>query len=271
MAKKTILALLLLMSVSVSKAQVINEENPEAIDSTPGSPPLETDDTGTPGPYGVEANFIGNCDFIEKGKTCGLGLDLNLGFGERTQLRLQRQTLQEANSGQATFYGYGATELGIKYRFYDFESWKLALYPSFQFDDDTYPLNPDGSKGISQGRAFYLPLLVSKQIGENTFVANIGYSNNQDYTDKSFIFTSLAIGRAVTDNLRLMAEMTSEKSKLGRTTTLRTGLVREFSSVKNDFFEKALFASLGRTLGSTEDSQTHTFLLIGFTLATKAH
>lgn len=97
-----------------AKAADLAAEVPE---SSPSSPPLETDDPGTPGRHGYEINFIVNCDRANSNRSCQTGVDAAFGLGDKAQLRISKYLLDERIAGEAALNGLGPTDIGIKYRF----------------------------------------------------------------------------------------------------------------------------------------------------------
>lgn len=271
--------MLILFSVVQSKADVVptdekqetvNKKSEDLPDSSPSSPPLATDDPGTPGPLGVEVNFIGNCNKESTTTECGEGIDANLGLGEYLQLRLSKEAVQEKAQGEPTFNGSSPTSLGIKYRFYDTNTLKLAVYPSYQVDDDTQRRDANGVLVDREGRSIYLPIIISKQFGHFVAVANIGYSLNTDFAEKSALVTSVAFGRSLSDTLRIMGEVAAEKPRDAVTTTeIRIGAVQEIFPNEKSKYETGIFGSIGQSVGATEDGETHTSYLIGLSVARK--
>lgn len=118
---------------------------------------MATDDAGTPGPGGIEVNFIGNQDSFQGGKFVSFGIDANFGIGEYLQLRIEKSKFQQRMDSQADYDGPSSTSVGLKWRFYEEDNLKIALYPSYQADDETRQNSVD-----FEGRSPYLPLIVSK-------------------------------------------------------------------------------------------------------------
>ena len=59
----------------------------EAPESPVSSPPMDMDDPGTPGPRGVELNFVGTMIRLGPGRSSEGLLDANYGIGDRLQLK----------------------------------------------------------------------------------------------------------------------------------------------------------------------------------------
>ncbi len=82
-----------------------NSKHEDLPKSSPSSPPLSTDDPGTPGPLGFELNSFTELDFFKGGQSSSFGLDANLGLGERFQLRLSKELTKEDVDNQPGLSG----------------------------------------------------------------------------------------------------------------------------------------------------------------------
>jgi hypothetical protein len=232
----------------------------ELPESSPSSPPLSTDDPGTPGPLGVEINLIGTGDYTSAGRTLSGGVDANLGIGEYVQLRLEKEAANEFLKSADEESSFGSTNFGVKWRFYDNKNLKFAFYPSLDLDDAT------NSEKV--GRSIYLPLIISKTIGEYTVIFNGGFTRNLDYNEKKANFFSIAAGRAIGEEMRIMAEVSTQLNEDERRNDLRIGFVHEFGNEKSAF-EEGIFGSIGHSFGATSDGIDHTTVIIGISLAKK--
>src|ERR1041384_7466611 len=98
----------------------------DSLETTPGSPPLDVDDTGTPGCNAWEVNIVTSGEF---GKSMSLEtplLDINYGVGDNIQLKWEVPYLLNRVDGVSKA-GVGAAEFGIKYRFYDNEQRDMTM------------------------------------------------------------------------------------------------------------------------------------------------
>ncbi len=240
----------------------------EEAESSPSSPPLNTDDPGTPGTNGVEVNFVTDCDSAKGSRSCQTGIDIAVGIGENLQVRVSKYAVEERVSGEPTFRGTGVTNLGAKYRFYDKNGLQIATYPNYQFDDGTRHLNEDGTPAETEGSAVYLPIIVSKELGKWTVVSNVGYSMNLKSKDRNSVFTSVALGRSLSQTSRVMTEVTASTSKAGTTSDVRVGWVKVIFPNEESRFRTAFFVSAGKSLKS-DDGLSHKTLRIGLSIALK--
>lgn len=246
---------------------------PERFESSPGSPPLNTDDTGVPGLHGYEINFITDCDHFQTGRSCESGIDAAFGIGHNVQFRISKSRVQEAADGEHTFNGNGPTDAGFKYRFFQKGSWQMATFPSFNFDDGTRHHNADGSVVAPDGRSVYLPLIVTKDfnIGDAayTVAGNIAYRKNLVTSNNDSTFTSIALGRGLSQTSRIMAEYSRDcNSRLNLCRQdVRVGWIKVIFPNDASKYETALFTSVG--VGEDYDGTKHETLLVGLSVARK--
>ncbi len=193
-----------------------------------------------------------------------MGFDGNLGIGEYWQLRVSKEQIKETGSDTPSFYGYGPTSVAVKWRFLDNNNFKMAIYPSYQFDDAT--THDDEPK---VGRTIYVPVIVLKTFGRFTVIANVGENKNLDHSEKHSTLYSLAGGWALSDKSRIMAEFATEKFDEGQEVEARVGFVREVFQNEKSNYETAVFGSVAHNVGWTDDHVDHSKLLFGFSIAKK--
>ncbi len=246
-----------------------NAEKPE---STP-SGPLATEDTGTPGKHGIEVNVIGNCDRSRNGRSCESVVGVAYGIRDNIELSFEKSAFRETGFGEANFSGAGQTEIGMKYRFFDKKGFSMAIAPSYSFNDASKRRDEDGNIEKGEGSSVYIPLIISKEMGAYTTVANIGYRRNLQNRSQDSIITSLAVGRSINETNRVMAEVYSERdTHMGNVRTdVRVGWVKLVFPDKLKNFETSVYTSVARTLGHTEDGRPHTTVNFGISIARKAH
>jgi hypothetical protein len=228
----------------------------EAPESAVSSPPMEMDDPATPGPFGLEVNFVGTMVQVGDGRGREGLLDANYGIGDRIQLKYERPYVSEGSVGEDFQGGLGATELGVKWRFVDHDGLQIATYPNYQFDDGFKLKDEAGNEELSPGRNVYLPLLISQTFKRvYTAAINIGYRRNFENRGDD-VNLALGFGRAIGGNSRLLTELYSERDPglNNRQTDVRIGYCilpfpHQFEKAR---FELPLFASLGHSIGRTE-------------------
>ena len=192
-------------------AEEAARETEEASESAVSSPPMEMDDPGTPGKQGVEVNFVGSMVRLGPNRSSEGLFDANYGIGDRIQLKYERPYVTEHANGAEFQQGLGATEIGVKWRFMDSHGLAIAFYPQYQFDDGFTIKDEEGNPEESEGRSTYLPMLISKSMGEYwTLAANYGFRRNlvgrgDDHN------VALGVGRSIGWDGRVMAEIFSER------------------------------------------------------------
>jgi hypothetical protein len=235
---------------------------------------MEMDDPGTPGSLGVELNLVGALARAGH-RHSGEGLlDANLGIGDRLQLKFERPYATEDGGGIEPQQGLGATKIGVKWRFIERNGLSLATYPAYQFDD-AFTLNDEnGDPEESEGRFFYLPVLVSKAVGHlYTVAGNYGYRRNLDSRGDTH-FLGVGVGRAVSWwEGRIMGELISERDAHFHNLESAVGLGLAFLPFPKSFerlsFELPVYTSLHHTIGTTEDGASHTSLVFGMSFVLK--
>ena len=116
-----------------------------------------TDDPATPGDGHFEINIAATAAQQRDSRTLvGPDVDLNYGWGERIQLKLDMNLTTSQASGQRPQMDVGTSALGVKWRILDGEQGGIALatYPQVLLKD---PGDPH--------KAFFLPIEVATSIG----------------------------------------------------------------------------------------------------------
>ena len=172
-------------------------------------PPFLTDDPEPPALGRFEINTAATGTFLQDSRQGSLPfVDINYGAGENLQLHLAPQN-GFAGQGGRTRFGYGDTELGVKYRFVteDEAGWRPQI--------GTYPLLelPTGSVtkqlGTGQPRLF-LPVWLQKSVGDWTSFGGGGYwinPSNGPLTEKNYWFAGWAVLRKLDEDLQLGGEL----------------------------------------------------------------
>lgn len=135
------------------------------------------------------------------------GLDINYGAAPNLQLSVAIPFAYDKGDGRATLYGYGATEVGAKYRFIqeDDRGWRpqVSFFPSVEI-----PIDSDRPAGIGGGHPrFFLPLWLQKSCGPWTTFGGGGYWINPGNGDRNYWFMGWALQRQITHRLSLGAEV----------------------------------------------------------------
>ena len=233
---------------------------------------MEMDDPGTPGPQGIEVNLVGT--LARAGQFLGSEslLDANYGIGDRIQLKFERPYKTLSGAGVRSQKGLGASELGLKWRFLEKAGLDLAVYPQYSFSDGFAPKDEDGNPE-EEGRSIYLPLLISKRVSRvYTVAANFGYRKNLDTLLQDDVL-ALGVGRCVGSTARVLTEIFSERDEHlnNRQTDVRIGGVFMLFPkwFQRSSFELPAFASLGHSVGATEEGEPRTSFTFGLSVIKK--
>ena len=117
-------------------ADSLAEQAEEPVEMVVGSPPMVSDDTGTPGNGNWEINVVVDGDVSKDSKAFELPLiDINYGIGDRLQLKYEVPYVVTWNArfdenGERTTEqasGVSSSKVGVKYRFYGNDQSGLAL------------------------------------------------------------------------------------------------------------------------------------------------
>ena len=246
----------------VFQNRIRRRKDTEPVEMTVGSPPMQTDDTETPGPNNWEINLglIGDLAGSERRIEAPL-LDINYGRGDNLQFKYEvpyvfsRQPNPDA--GGDVFvgaHGIGDSIFGVKYRFYDNNDTGLsfAVYPQVQFE------TPGGARRVSEGRTvFILPVIMTREFEHSSITANVGIEAS---SDQRRYFASFGVGRRLTDHVALLAEIvgtdlnaTDEKHVL-----LNFGLRRKITDTQS------VSGSLGHDVYAGGDQREHTYFSISY-------
>jgi hypothetical protein len=134
------------------------------------------------------------------------GIDMNYGALPELQLHLIAPLAYDKISGSSTKYGYGNTELGVKYRL--IQESDDGLWPAVAvFPIITVPTGDD-KRGLGNGRTrTFLPLWLEKSFGDWRTFGGGGYWNNPGADNKDYWFAGWALQRQIAENLSLGGEL----------------------------------------------------------------
>lgn len=239
-------------------------EEAEAPESAVSSPPMAMDDPATPGPQGVEMNFVGTLERAGQGRGTESLLDANYGIGDRIQLKFERPYVSTGQAGEHQQSGLGATVIGVKWRFLEKDGWQVAFYPAYEFDDAFTVKDEEGNPEVSEGRSAYFPLLISKTVAHvYTLAANFGYRHNTDKSTSERV-VAFGLGRALGANGRILSEVYSDAGQ----TDLRLGVVELLfpKRLAKTGFEFPAYAAIGRSLAGTEPGASVTSFTFGVSI-----
>ena len=170
-----------------------------------GGPPFITDD-----PQPVDFHhwevYIASIDFRQFGFSTGTLPHLEVNYGAVPNLQLHMIAPMAYNTGPATpfAYGYGDTELGVKYRFIQ-ESKNCPMVGVFPLLEV-----PTGSasRGLGTGRpSYYLPIWLQKSRGSWTIYGGGGFWHIPASGFRDYWFSGLTAQCQTTKNLMIGGEV----------------------------------------------------------------
>ena len=246
----------------VFQSRVRYHKTLEPVDMTVGSPPMISDDTGTPGDRRWEINLSANGDFA--GDTHRIEaplLDINYGVGDALQLKFEIPYVFLANRDDNAAdpqavkraHGVGDSTLGIKYRFYDNKDTglSLALYPQVRFR------TPGANRAVSEEKTVViLPLLLTREFEMASITTNVGVVHG----DKSRYFASIGAGTRLSNQLALLGEIVGNNlnARDERQILLNLGVRRKLSETRS------ISASIGHDIQAGGDRPLHRYFSVSF-------
>jgi hypothetical protein len=173
-----------------------------------GGPPYYTNDPGTPGPFNWEIN-IGYMPFFYSDQNVSHvpDVDINFGLGERIQLTYENAWLRVKNPASPTKFGFGQSNPGVKWRFYDAGDNGLAVsvFPQLFLN------NPNDAvrRGITPAsQTFLLPFEFAKKFGP----VDVDYELGYEFVHKgpNGFLTGLVVGHEFTKKFEMDVEFYSQ-------------------------------------------------------------
>lgn len=249
---------------AIFQSRVRLKKDTEPVEMTVGAPPMQTEDTETPGANNWEINVVLSGDVgSDEREVDAPSLDLNYGLGDNVQLTYEvpyafaREEPQRAISGSSATVsanGVGDSIFGVKYRFYDNKDTGLsfAIYPQIQFR------TPGGNRRVSDGRTvLILPLVVTREFEHASISANAG---SESSSGEQRYFASFGVGRRLSSDVALLAEIvgTNLNAADEKHVLLNFGLRRKISKTQS------LSGSLGRDIYAGGDQSKHNYFNISY-------
>lgn len=169
-------------------------------------PPFDTDDPEPVGFRHWEAYYssIGSANAYSSTGTAP-HVEVNYGVIHDVQLHVIAPLTYYTNKEGQRAYGYGDTELGIKYRFVNKDSSRFQI--------GTFPLVevPTGNARDNLGNGkvqIYLPLWIQKTIGKWTTYGGGGYWINPGKGNKNNVFVGWQAQYQIAKSINIGAELT---------------------------------------------------------------
>ena len=168
-------------------------------------PPFHTDDP-EPVEYRHGEVYLFSTGTKDKDDISGVGpaVEFNYGIFPDAQFHLICPIAFNASHGKASHFGYGDTELGIKYRFVH----QTNILP----DIGTFPLaeipSGDAHKGLGNGRSqYFLPVWLQKEFGKWTTYGGGGYWINPGSGNRNWWFSGILLQYSFTETFYLGGEV----------------------------------------------------------------
>jgi hypothetical protein len=183
---------------------------------------------------------------------------MNYGVMPNVQLHLLAPLAYDAPAHGRGHYGYGDTELGVKFRFIQETPYcpQVAVFPLLEL--------PTGSSknGLGSGHAqAFLPVWVQKVLGQWTVYGGGGYDINPGEGNRDWGFVGLVVQRQAVEHVVIGGELyhrTSTEAGGRSDTAFNLGTVVDFSD------EHHILFSAGRSLDGPTDFQTYIAYQLAF-------
>ena len=217
-----------------------------------GGPPFVTDDP-EPVDYQHWEFYIASQNTQTSDGWSGTAphFELNYGVVTNMQLHLIAPLAYDAPSGGVAHYGYGDTELGVKFRFIqETDHWLQAgIFPLLEIPTG------NAADGLGSGHVqAFLPLWLQKSFGDWTVYGGGGYGINPGAGNENWGFAGVVAQRQVTENFALGAEIYNHTTMItgGRNdTAFNVGTIIDFTGHQHLLF------SAGRSLDGPTDFQAY--------------
>jgi hypothetical protein len=131
-------------------------------------------------------------------------IELNYGAIPNVQLHLIAPMAYDAPSEGERHYGYGDTELGVKYRFLEETGWfpQAGVFPLLELPTG------DSDEGLGGGHVqAFLPLWLQKDVGSWTFYGGGGYGLNPGAGNRNWTFVGAVAQVQARENILVGAEL----------------------------------------------------------------
>lgn len=222
------------------------------------APPYRTDDP-EPTDYQHFELYAHSTGVNVSGETSGFapGLEVDYGVLPNTQLSIIAPLAFDRASGTPFHFGYGDTEIGLKFRVIDQDAngWRpaVAVFPTVDIPTG------DSRRGLGTGGArMFQPVWLQKDIGDWTINTGGGYSIKSGFGNKNDWFVGLLVQRKITDQLKIGAEIFHQTAlEVGgkESTGFNVGAIYDFT---DDYH---LVASVGRGLQNAKETNQFSWYL----------
>ncbi len=221
-------------------------------------PPFRTDDP-EPVEYQHWEVYAFSTATDAKGDTAGIlpGVEINYGAAPDLQLHVIAPVAFDAPGAGATQFGYGDTELGVKYRFIqeDENGWhpQIGVFPLLEVPTG------DAEKGLGTGHAHeFLPIWLQKSWSDWTTYGGGGYWINPGGGNKNYWFAGWLLQRQVTKQLALGGELFHQTAD---TAGGRDSTGFNFGGIYDIDDNDHILLSLGRGIEQAADTNRFSYYL----------
>ncbi len=226
-----------------------------------GGPPLVTDDPDTPGDGHWETNLATTGSRTAGGwEIAAPDADINYGWGEHLQLKLELPWTFVHESGQAWQSGLGAGDVGVKWRFVDSDDagFSMSTYPQYVWSW----LSSSERRGITDGqRQFFLPVEAATVVGEYELDGEIGRNVVAGGTNPTNQWQAgFVVGHGCSTQVECVGEVHETVAAHTAQTLLNLGVHWKLSQ------SLILLASAGRQFGPRTDAQERALFYLGVQL-----
>jgi hypothetical protein len=220
---------------------------------------MVTDDPGTPGDGHWEIN-LGAIGTRTPGhlEIAAPDADINYGWGDRVQLKLEVPWVTTREDGQPWKSGAGDVGLGVKWRFIDQEraGVSVSTYPQY----NRSLLDASVRRGITtDGHQVFLPLEIATETGGFGVAAEVGRNFVQG--GSSQWQAGVVAGRACGGEVECMAELHTTWAPGDRQTLLNLGLHWKLSD------SVAVLAAAGHDFGARSEAHRDAIVYLGLQLS----
>lgn len=221
-----------------------------------GGPPLVTDDPETPGDGHWEVNLAATGDHTSgRWQIAAPDADINYGWGEHVQLKLDVPWNFVQESGQPWKSGLGSSQVGVKWRFVDIEDsgFSMSVYPQYTWNW----LPSSASRGITTpGEQFFLPVEFATVVNDFGLAIEVGPNFVRDGPNQFVAGT--AVGHACGANLECVGEVHVTADPHSAQTLVDLGF---HWKLNESLF---LLGAAGREFGPSNPDQSRFHFYLGF-------
>lgn len=186
----------------IFQSRIRRRKDDEDVEMTAGSPPLQTDDTETPGPDNWELNLGMQGQWASGSHRVELPIvEFNYGRGDAVQLSYQIPYAFVSDEVDGRSHGVGHSTVGLKYRFYDNKDTGV----SFAVGPEVAFATPGGLRTDEDRKTVLrVPLIMTREFEHSSITANLG---SEFDSDGYRAFASVGLGRRISPTVAILGEL----------------------------------------------------------------